>query len=92
MLALLRKRRAEATGEPVDGPDDRTSPELVLDAHEAIRLVGQLTPNQRLAMSLRVAGYSYRELADLTGQTYTWVNRHLTEGRRALRNLAQASE
>lgn len=84
-LALLSKRRSET---PVDGAeraDARTSPDLIREAHEALELLAALTPNQRVALSLQLAGYSYKELAELTGKTYTWVNRHVTEGRAALR-------
>jgi DNA-directed RNA polymerase specialized sigma24 family protein len=37
--------------------------------HEAIRLIERLSPNQRLALGLQIAGYSYKELAELADAT-----------------------
>jgi RNA polymerase sigma factor (sigma-70 family) len=88
-LALLRKRRHEL---PVDGGTDRpgngADPELALAARESLELLAQLSPNQRLALSLRTAGFRYQEIAEVTGKTYTWANRHISEGRARLRRLA----
>jgi hypothetical protein len=51
--------------------------------------LAQLKPQEIRALQLRAEGYSYREICQLTGWTYTKVNRCLTEGRRALaRRLA----
>jgi RNA polymerase sigma factor (sigma-70 family) len=47
---------------------------------EALR---RLKPQEMRALRLRAEGYSYREIAAITGWTYTKVNRCLTEGRRA---------
>jgi len=44
-----------------------------------------LTPDQRTALILLAAGFSYREIADRRGWTYTKVNRSIAEGRAALR-------
>jgi RNA polymerase sigma factor (sigma-70 family) len=53
---------------------------------EALR---QLKPQEIRALRLKAEGYSYREICDLTGWTYTKVNRCLTEGRQAFaRRLA----
>jgi DNA-directed RNA polymerase specialized sigma24 family protein len=38
-----------------------------------------------VVLTLQLAGYSYKEIAERLGKTYTWVNRHLTEGRAELR-------
>jgi RNA polymerase sigma factor (sigma-70 family) len=48
---------------------------------EALR---QLKPQEIRALLLRAEGYSYREICEITGWTYTKVNRCLTEGRQAL--------
>ncbi len=89
LLGLLRKGRHElATGEEAGFADRRCDLELALGAREALALLATLTDNQRLALSLQAAGYSYGELAEVTGKTYTWVNRHLSEGRARLRELA----
>jgi RNA polymerase sigma factor (sigma-70 family) len=48
---------------------------------EALR---QLKPQEIRALLLRAEGYSYAEICEITGWTYTKVNRCLTEGRRSL--------
>jgi RNA polymerase sigma factor (sigma-70 family) len=48
---------------------------------EALR---QLKPQEIRALLLRAEGYSYAEICELTGWSYTKVNRCLTEGRQAL--------
>ena len=48
---------------------------------EALR---QLKPQEIRALLLRAEGYSYAEIGELTGWSYTKVNRCLTEGRQAL--------
>jgi RNA polymerase sigma factor (sigma-70 family) len=48
---------------------------------EALR---QLKPQEVRALLLRAKGYSYAEICQRTGWTYTKVNRALTEGRQAL--------
>ena len=40
------------------------------------------------ALELKLAGFSYREIMELLGVTYTNVNRHLTEARAELRRAA----
>jgi len=46
-----------------------------------------LKPHERLAIFLQANGYSYAEICDLCGWTYTKVNRALAEGRARLRAL-----
>jgi hypothetical protein len=41
---------------------------------------------------LRAEGYTYKEICEITGWTYTKVNRCLTEGRRTLRERAAGIE
>lgn len=66
------------------GPD--RDPLLGHDAREALAALAELKPAQRTALALKVAGYKYKEIQELCGgKTYTWVNRHITEGRAALR-------
>ena len=53
---------------------------------EALR---DLKPQEIRALVLKAEGYSYREIGELTGWSYTKVNRLITEGRRAfLRRVA----
>lgn len=62
------------------------------DAHEersdVADLMGHLrslNPNQQTAMFAKALGLSYKQTQEATGKSFTWVNRHTTEGRRALR-------
>ena len=50
--------------------------------------LAELKRDERRALSLLAFGYSYREICDLTGWSYTKVNRCLAEGRARLRELA----
>ena len=51
---------------------------------EALR---QLKPQEIRALVLKAEGYRYHEICEITGWSYTKVNRCLTEGRRALRAM-----
>ena len=51
--------------------------------HHGAEAIRRLKPQELRALLLKAEGYSYREICDLTGWTYTKVNRCLTEGRRA---------
>jgi RNA polymerase sigma factor (sigma-70 family) len=66
--------------------------ELAFDAREALRSLAGLGDRRRTALTLKVAGYSYREIQDLLGVTFTWINRHLTEGRAELRKRARLAD
>jgi RNA polymerase sigma factor (sigma-70 family) len=91
-LALLRKLRNEACSDAVCLEVGRDSDlELALEAKASLELLAQLPPNQRLALTLQAAGFGYREISEATGKTYTWTNRHLTEGRARLRSLADTA-
>jgi RNA polymerase sigma factor (sigma-70 family) len=46
--------------------------------------LARLKPQEVRALVLKARGYSYKEICEITGWTYTKVNRCLTEGRRAL--------
>lgn len=65
-----------------------TGPDVVeqLADRETLDAIGYLSRGQRTALLGRMAGLSYDEIAEQTGHTYTWVNRHTTEGRKALRD------
>jgi RNA polymerase sigma factor (sigma-70 family) len=51
----------------------------------AARALASLKPDERLAIALQAHGYSYAEICELCGWTYTKVNRCLAEGRARLR-------
>jgi RNA polymerase sigma factor (sigma-70 family) len=52
----------------------------------AARALAALKPDQRLAIALQAHGYSYVEISELCGWSYTKVNRNLAEGRAKLRS------
>lgn len=72
------------------GTDHAASPEQAAEHAEQFGLLAALKADQRRALKLFAAGYSYRQICDLTGWTYTKANRSITEGRAALRDLAAA--
>lgn len=97
--ALYRHQRLRAATRPEGGAeglrDSRRLPEEVAEADDALaRMRDQLAalkPAERRALGLLALGYSYREIAELTGWTYTKVNRCIAEGRAALREMRMAS-
>jgi RNA polymerase sigma factor (sigma-70 family) len=58
----------------------------------AARALATLKPDERQAIALQAHGYSYAEIGELCGWTYTKVNRCLAEGRARLRQLGPALE
>src|SRR5918999_1584073 len=54
------------------------------DLRQGAEALGQLKPQEIRALLLRAEGYSYAEICEITGWSYTKVNRCLTEGRQAL--------
>ena len=54
----------------------------------AARALAALKPDERLAIALQAHGYSYAEICELCGWTYTKTNRCLAEGRARLRVMA----
>jgi DNA-directed RNA polymerase specialized sigma24 family protein len=65
--------------------DPRTLDALV-EAREALRLLAGLPERQRDDLALLVAGFSYREIAVMTGgRTFTNVNKHLAKARASVR-------
>jgi RNA polymerase sigma factor (sigma-70 family) len=82
------RRRDAASGEPLDWQELLPAPvdtELAVEAREMLRALAGLRWHQRTVLTLQLEGYSYTEIAERLGKTYTWVNRHLTEGRAELR-------
>ena len=68
----------------------RVTVEDQLEALEALRALAALPDRQRRDLSLRVAGFSYREIAAMTGgRTFTNVNKHLVKARTAIRRANQ---
>ena len=52
---------------------------------EAARSLAALKANERIAILLQAEGYSYAEICEMLGWSYTKVNRCLAEGRAKLR-------
>ncbi|MDX6697099.1 MAG: hypothetical protein QOE65_496 [Solirubrobacteraceae bacterium] len=88
----VRASRRRIVG-PAEVDMDRAEARDVLPADEraaaserderSAEALSRLKPHEVRALVLKARGYSYREIADITGWTYTKVNRCLTEGRRA---------
>jgi DNA-directed RNA polymerase specialized sigma24 family protein len=65
---------------------DRVSIDDALEVRRALVCIAELPARQRQDLSLRVAGFSYREIARITGdRTYTNVNKHLRKARARIR-------
>jgi DNA-directed RNA polymerase specialized sigma24 family protein len=61
---------------------DRVSLDDQLEARDALRALAQLPEHQRRDLTLLVAGFSYRDITQMTGgRTYTNVNKHLAKAR-----------
>jgi RNA polymerase sigma factor (sigma-70 family) len=93
VLATLGKRSGEVATDALpsvasdeSGPLDEAIRREEIEAFAA--LFATLKPAQRLTLTLFSRGYTYKQIATLTGKTRTWVNRHITEGREALRKEA----
>jgi RNA polymerase sigma factor (sigma-70 family) len=91
-FALIRAARRSELIEEIDSNATAPPPARVVEGRWALALLGRLKPQQRTVLRLRVAGLTYGEICQLTGRTYTWVNRHVVEGRRALRRLIEGDE
>jgi RNA polymerase sigma factor (sigma-70 family) len=65
---------------------DQAAIDNALEAREALRVLAELPARQRDDLTLFVAGFSYREIAQITGgRTYTNVNKHLAKARARIR-------
>jgi RNA polymerase sigma factor (sigma-70 family) len=65
---------------------DAFSIDDILEAREALEILASLPDRQRADLTLLVAGFSYVEIAELTGgRTYTNVNKHLAKARARIR-------
>jgi RNA polymerase sigma factor (sigma-70 family) len=90
-MAVRRSRQRLVAAEEVDldALEALTTPspeECVLQFEHLSRsaeALQRLKPNEVRALWLKAAGNSYAEICDMTGWTYTKVNRCLAEGRRS---------
>jgi RNA polymerase sigma factor (sigma-70 family) len=94
-LRRQRERHSPVTNDGRIG-DRATPPAITHDQAERLETLSQgaealstLKPHEIRALLLKAEGYTYREICELTGWSYTKVNRLLTEGRQAfLRRVA----
>ena len=91
-FALIRAARRSELIQRIDSDATAPPPARVVEGRRALALLDRLKPQQRIVLRLRIAGFSYHEISQRTGHTRTWVNRHITEGRRALRQLIEDAE
>lgn len=88
----IRAARGRIVG-PAEVDLDRTEASELAPADEraatsermghSAEALARLKPAEVRALVLKARGYSYKEICEITGWTYTKVNRCLTEGRRA---------
>ena len=65
---------------------EASSVDEVLEVREALEILASLPDRQRADLSLLVAGFSYVEIAEMTGgRTYTNVSKHLAAARARVR-------
>jgi RNA polymerase sigma factor (sigma-70 family) len=89
-MAVRRARERQLPSDRLDsylsdGPDPVERAERAEWFAEARAALAALKANERLALILQAQGYSYAEICELCGWTYTKVNRCLAEGRAKLR-------
>jgi RNA polymerase sigma factor (sigma-70 family) len=86
VAALPESRHEEPTGLIERRPSDpRPLQERIADRDEARVRLAALKPDERSALVLKAAGFSYEEIGRRRGWTYSKVNRCVYEGRAALR-------
>ncbi len=73
--------RVQVTG--VNPADTEERAQRFERLRQGAQALGRLKPQEVRCLRLRAEGYSYREISEITGWSYTKVNRCLTEGRRA---------
>jgi RNA polymerase sigma factor (sigma-70 family) len=96
--ALARREQREA----LPGDDDplqlaarqpaALEVDAVLETREALEALAALRERERRYLTLKTAGYSYKEIAERYGVTYTNVNKHLTRARARLRAPAAQAD
>ena len=90
-LSTIERRELHLEDLAIEGDWDtilagRVTVDDQFEALEALRALASLPDRQRRDLSLRVAGFSYREIAAMTdGRTYTNVNKHLVKARARIR-------
>lgn len=92
LVALSPTDAADGERPALTAIDERPGPLERCERSEhlasSIALLACLKPDERTAIVLFALGFSYREIMARQGWTHTKVNRCLSEGRAALRELA----
>jgi RNA polymerase sigma factor (sigma-70 family) len=95
-LASARARREPPLGQPEELPEADCDPvdsaDVMFERLERTRfrreLVRGLPDRKQVLVLLHAAGFTYREIAAITGDTPRTVERQLLRGKRALRRMA----
>jgi RNA polymerase sigma factor (sigma-70 family) len=90
------RQRAELAGDPelAGGhvPGTHEQAERLERLRVGVEALGRLKPQEVRCLVLRAEGYSYKQICDETGFSYTKVNRCLTEGRRSFLDRVRGIE
>jgi RNA polymerase sigma factor (sigma-70 family) len=82
-----QRQRAELAGDRELWSGVAPAADAQVERHERLRLgaeaISRLKPQEIRCLLLRAEGYSYKQICEETGWTYTKVNRCLAEGRKA---------
>lgn len=78
---------ADVEVETVPAFDTRADLDTIVESHDAREIIAQLPERQRKVKTLQVLGFSYEEIADALGWTYTAVNRHITRANKRIREI-----
>jgi RNA polymerase sigma factor (sigma-70 family) len=84
-----RLARGERRRLPLEAAGEPSTPSTTLtheQAREALEVVASLPPRQRELVGLHAAGFTYDEIAALTGTSHRAVDRHLRRARSLLRH------
>jgi hypothetical protein len=95
-------RQRERQGVPTDRADAQTAEGRLPDTHDHVErlerlqvgaeAMSRLKPQEVRCMLLLAGGHSYKQIQELTGFSYTKVNRCLTEGRRSFMQRVERIE
>lgn len=93
-----RARREPALGEPHELPptprqlvsDVSETTERLAEMRERAELLCEISERKRDLVLLHALGYTYTEIAELTGDSPRTIERQLLRGKRAIRRLDQA--
>jgi RNA polymerase sigma factor (sigma-70 family) len=75
----------DSAGAPGVYGDRRADLQLAAEVREAFGQISSLSDQQVRIFSLHVAGFSYDEISEMTGYSWTTVNRHMVRARSLLR-------